>query len=59
LIQGLGVLSSTKSNAYGALAKEGVNIDMILTSEIKISVVINLAEGDAAMRAVHTAFLGA
>jgi aspartokinase len=35
-----------------------VNIDMISTSEIKISVVIDLAKGDTAMRAVHKAFLG-
>ena len=35
-----------------------VNIDMISTSEIKISVVIDLAKGEAAMKAVHAAFLG-
>ena len=31
---------------------------MISTSEIKISVVIDLSKGEQAMRAVHEAFLG-
>jgi aspartate kinase len=44
---------------FEVLAREGVNIGMISTSEIKISVVINLAQAEAAMRAIHDAFLGA
>ena len=43
---------------FETLAKEGVNIDMISTSEIKISVVIDLAKGEQAMKAVHEAFIG-
>ena len=43
---------------FQALADEGVNIQMISTSEIKISVVIELESGERAMRAVHAAFLG-
>jgi len=39
-------------------AKAGVNIEMISTSEIKISVVIDLTKGEQAMKAVHAAFLG-
>jgi aspartate kinase len=35
-----------------------VNIDMISTSEIKISVIIDLAKAEQAMRAVHQAFIG-
>jgi aspartokinase len=31
---------------------------MISTREIKISVVIDLAKGEQAMKAVHTAFIG-
>ena len=50
--------SGVAAKMFETLAKEGVNIDMISTSEIKISVVIDLAKGDAAMKAVHTAFLG-
>ncbi len=50
--------SGVAAKMFETLAKEGVNIDMISTSEIKISVVISLARGDAAMKAVHAAFLG-
>ena len=50
--------SGVAAKMFQTLATEGVNIDMISTSEIKISVVIDLAKGEAAMRAVHKAFLG-
>jgi aspartate kinase len=50
--------SGVAAKMFESLAGSGVNIDMISTSEIKISVVIDLAKGDAAMKAVHTAFLG-
>ena len=50
--------SGVAAKMFQTLATEGVNIDMIPTSEIKISVVIDLAKGEAAMRAVHKAFLG-
>jgi len=41
---------------FGALAKANVNILMITTSEIKISVAIEPAQAEAAARAVHAAF---
>ena len=41
---------------FEALAKEQVNIQMITTSEIKISCVIDEAEGVRALTAVHEAF---
>ncbi|WP_182354346.1 aspartate kinase [Flaviflexus huanghaiensis] len=41
---------------FGALAAAGINIEMISTSEIRISVVVNIEELDKAVRAVHTAF---
>ncbi|MSU59673.1 MAG: aspartate kinase [Pedosphaera sp.] len=50
--------SGVAGKMFETLAKEGVNIDMISTSEIKISVVIDLAKGEQAMKAVHAAFLG-
>ncbi|MBI5387991.1 MAG: aspartate kinase [Verrucomicrobia bacterium] len=50
--------SGVAAKMFESLANAGVNIDMISTSEIKISVVIDLAKGDTAMKAVHTAFLG-
>lgn len=50
--------SGVAARMFEALANTGVNIDMISTSEIKISVVIDLAKGEQAMQAVHAAFLG-
>jgi len=50
--------SGVAAKMFETLANEGVNIDMISTSEIKISVVIELAKGEAAVKAVHAAFLG-
>jgi aspartate kinase len=41
---------------FSALASAGVNIEMISTSEIRISVVIDEAQVDAAVQAAHTAF---
>ena len=59
-IVGVGMKSHTgvAGKLFEALAKEGVNIDMISTSEIKISVVIDLAKGEQAVKAVHAAFIG-
>jgi len=41
---------------FGALADAGVNIEMISTSEIRISVVVNETDVPAAVDAVHRAF---
>jgi aspartate kinase len=41
---------------FGALADAGVNIEMISTSEIRISVVVRGADVDTAVNAVHSAF---
>ena len=41
---------------FEALAAAGVNIDMISTSEIKISVVVDLDRTDEAVRVAHAAF---
>ena len=41
---------------FNALAAADVNIDMISTSEIRISVVVDEADVDRAVRAAHTAF---
>ncbi len=59
-IVGVGMKSHTgvAGKLFETLAQEGVNIEMISTSEIKISVVIDLAKGEAAMKAVHAAFIG-
>src|SRR5678816_4075162 len=49
--------SGVAGKMFETLAREGVNIDMISTSEIKISVVVDLAKGEQAVRAVHQVFL--
>ena len=41
---------------FAALASAGVNIEMISTSEIRISVIVSEAQVDEAVRATHTAF---
>jgi aspartate kinase len=59
-IVGVGMKSHTgvAGKMFDTLAREGINIDMISTSEIKVSVVVDLAKGEQAMKAVHEAFLG-
>jgi aspartate kinase len=49
--------SGVAAKMFTVLAAEGINIGLISTSEIKISVVIDLAQGEAAMKALHRAFL--
>ncbi|HEX4263682.1 MAG TPA: aspartate kinase [Verrucomicrobiae bacterium] len=50
--------SGVAGKMFETLAQEGVNIEMISTSEIKISVVIDLAKGEQAMKAIHKEFIG-
>ncbi len=59
-IVGVGMRShaGVAAKMFDVLAHEDVNIDMISTSEIKVSVVIDLAKGEAATRALHQAFIG-
>ena len=49
--------SGVAARMFTVLAAENVNIGLISPSEIKISVVIDLASGEKAMRALHKAFL--
>jgi len=44
------------SRMFAALAQEGINIQMISTSEIKISVVVNGKYSELGVRALHQAF---
>ena len=44
------------STMFGALAREGINIHMISTSEIKISVVLDEKYLELAVRTLHEAF---
>jgi aspartate kinase len=53
---GMKTHSGVSATLFGALAKAGVNIEMISTSEIRISVVTDINQVDQAARLVHTAF---
>jgi aspartate kinase len=59
-IVGVGMRSHSgiAARMFETLATEAVNIQMISTSEIKVSVVIELAKGEDALRALHKAFIG-
>ncbi len=53
---GMRTHSGVSATLFSALAKAGINIEMISTSEIRISVITSDDQVDAAARAVHTAF---
>ena len=57
-IIGVGMKSHTgvAETMFRALYEKGINIDVISTSEIKISVLIEAAYTELAVRALHTAF---
>jgi len=57
-IVGAGMMSSTgiASMMFEALADAKINIEMISTSEIKISVLIDAADADRAVQAIHAKF---
>lgn len=48
--------SGVAARMFEALAKQKVNINMIATSEIKISVVVSKADADKAVQTLHRAF---
>jgi aspartate kinase len=56
---GMRTHSGVAATMFETLAREGINIEMISTSEIKISVLVEASKGEQALRAVHEAFLGA
>ena len=57
-IVGRGMISHAgiASKMFSVLAAEGINIEAITTSEIKVSCVLELKYGELAVRALHTAF---
>ena len=57
-IVGIGMRSHSgvAANMFEALAKKGINIEMISTSEIKISCVVKKRMGEPAVRAIHEKF---
>ena len=58
-VVGLGMRShaGVAAGLFETLAREGINIQMISTSEIKISVVIDAKYGELAVRALHAALV--
>ncbi|WP_314978127.1 aspartate kinase [Campylobacter rectus] len=57
-VVGVGMKSHTgvASLAFQTLASEGINIQMISTSEIKISMIVDQKYGELAVRALHEAY---
>ena len=57
-IVGIGMRShaGVAAKMFRVLADNNVNIDMISTSEIKISVVVPEKDGEKAMQSLHAAF---
>ena len=57
-IVGAGMMSNpgVAARMFESLYNENVNINMIATSEIRITVIINEKDGVRAMNAVHDAF---
>jgi len=58
-VVGLGMRShaGVAARMFETLAREGINIEMISTSEIKISVIIAAKYGELAVRALHAALV--
>jgi aspartate kinase len=55
---GMRAHAGVAARMFQVLAAESINIEMIATSEIKISVVVNTKYGELAMRALHDSFIG-
>jgi aspartate kinase len=55
---GMRTHAGVAAKMFEVLAKEGINIEMISTSEIKISVVIDAKYTELAVRVLHDAFIG-
>jgi aspartate kinase len=53
---GMKTHSGVSAKLFGALARAGINIEMISTSEIRISVVTRASQLKEATRIVHSAF---
>ena len=55
---GMRTHAGVAAKMFEVLAHEGINIEMISTSEIKISVVIDAKYTELAVRVLHDAFIG-
>ena len=55
---GMRTHAGVAAKMFEVLAREGINIEMISTSEIKISVVVDAKYAELAVRVLHHAFVG-
>lgn len=57
-VVGAGMVSNpgVAAKLFEALYNEGINVEMISTSEIRITVIVSAKDGERAMNAVHEAF---
>lgn len=55
--EGMRTHAGVASKMFEILGREGINVDMITTSEIKISVAINQKYAELAVRSLHEAFI--
>jgi aspartate kinase len=57
-VVGVGMRShaGVANTMFGALAEKGINIQVISTSEIKVSVLVGADYTELAVRALHTAY---
>ncbi len=57
-IVGAGMINNpgVASDMFGALYNAGININMISTSEIKVSVLVDIKDADRAVQVVHDKF---
>ena len=57
-IVGAGMVNNpgVASQMFEALYNAGININMISTSEIKVSVLVNKEDADRAVQAIHARF---
>ena len=55
---GMRTHSGVAAKLFEVLSEEKVNILMISTSEIKISVIVECKKGEAALKSAHAAFVG-
>ena len=53
---GMRTHAGVAAKAFTILAREGINIQMVSTSEIKVSVVVEEKYGELALRALHEGF---
>ena len=48
--------SGVAAKAFSAMAEQNINIEMISTSEIKVSMIIDESNGDLAVRTLHNTY---